>query len=118
MGRLAEDGRINDRYPLTETPSSDYCQRTEWNVRDSDATLIIFTGRLTGGTLYTAQIVGDQVKPCYNIDLNVDEDCTPIRQWLICNDIGILNVAGPRESQSSGIYMKGCSILERLFSII
>jgi hypothetical protein len=33
-GRTAEDGTIPDRYPLTETPSGGYCQRTQWNVRD------------------------------------------------------------------------------------
>nr|NIR98506.1 hypothetical protein [Gammaproteobacteria bacterium]NIV21191.1 hypothetical protein [Gammaproteobacteria bacterium] len=35
-GRRAEDGVIPARYPLHETPSSDYAQRTAWNVRDSD----------------------------------------------------------------------------------
>ena len=48
-GRLAEDGIIPDRFPLKETPddrSKDAphiprSQRTEWNVRDSDATLLI-----------------------------------------------------------------------------
>jgi hypothetical protein len=35
-GRKAENGRIPDRFNLPETPSSDYLQRNEWNVRDSD----------------------------------------------------------------------------------
>jgi hypothetical protein len=39
-GRIAEDGRIKRRYPLVETRSAKYPQRTEWNLRDSDATLI------------------------------------------------------------------------------
>ena len=38
-GRLAEDGPIDPRYPLRETPSGDYRQRTEWNGRDADGTL-------------------------------------------------------------------------------
>ncbi|MGI8605082.1 MAG: YpsA SLOG family protein [Verrucomicrobiales bacterium] len=33
-GRLAEDGPIPDRYQLTETPTANYLQRNEWNVRD------------------------------------------------------------------------------------
>lgn len=33
-GRLAEDGPIGGQYNLTETPSGDFIQRTEWNVRD------------------------------------------------------------------------------------
>lgn len=43
-GRKAEDGPIDLKYPLKETPSSSYIQRTEWNVRDSDAT-VVFSNR-------------------------------------------------------------------------
>ncbi|MDH7516532.1 MAG: putative molybdenum carrier protein, partial [Bacteroidota bacterium] len=32
-GRHAEDGVIPPRYPLSETPSRGYKQRTAWNVR-------------------------------------------------------------------------------------
>ena len=39
LGRKAEDGTIDPRYTLKETPSSGYVQRTEWNVRDSDGTV-------------------------------------------------------------------------------
>ena len=39
-GRKAEDGPIGSRYLLKETPTSTYPQRTEWNVRDSDGTVI------------------------------------------------------------------------------
>ena len=48
QGRMAEDGKIDPAYPLRETPSADYSQRTEWNVRDSDATLIIYESELRG----------------------------------------------------------------------
>src|SRR4051794_33669346 len=46
LGRLAEDGRIPERYPLVETPSDDVAQRTEWNVRDCGAVLVLFRGKL------------------------------------------------------------------------
>ena len=39
-GRKAEDGAIDARYNLTETPSANYLQRTEWNARDFDGTVI------------------------------------------------------------------------------
>jgi hypothetical protein len=35
QGRKAEDGVIDPKYPLKETPSLTYVQRTEWNVRDT-----------------------------------------------------------------------------------
>src|SRR5690606_18077806 len=50
-GRGAEDGAIPTRYPLRETPSPDPAQRTLWNVRDSDATLVLSPRPLAGGTL-------------------------------------------------------------------
>ena len=52
-GRKAEDGVIDQRYALTETPLAGYAQRTEWNVRDSDGTLIFYRTKIKGGTLLT-----------------------------------------------------------------
>jgi predicted Rossmann-fold nucleotide-binding protein len=50
-GRKAEDGSLEGRYLLTETPSSSYPQRTEWNVRDSDGSVIFsIAPTLTGGS--------------------------------------------------------------------
>ena len=47
--RLAEDGPIDARYRLDETPDRDYVQRTEWNVRDSEGTVIFsIAERLVG----------------------------------------------------------------------
>src|SRR5215471_7567840 len=69
-GRAAEDGPIDDRYPLHETPSRDVEQRTEWNVRDSDGTLILNRGpELTGGTLLTQRVAQRDRKPWMVIDL-------------------------------------------------
>jgi Circularly permutated YpsA SLOG family len=47
-GRKAEDGPIDSKYPLRESPSASYLQRTEWNVRDSDASSL--ASELTGGS--------------------------------------------------------------------
>ncbi len=41
LDRWSEGGPIDDRYPLTETESSDPAVRTESNVRDAQGTLII-----------------------------------------------------------------------------
>lgn len=55
-GRRAKVGAIPDRYKLVKTPTRNYRQRTTWNVRDADATLIITLSReLTGGSLFTVQ---------------------------------------------------------------
>src|ERR1700756_2207050 len=57
-GWKAEDGPINCKYPLKETPSASYLQRTEWNVRDSDATVLFsIQPTLTGGSKRTMEFV-------------------------------------------------------------
>src|SRR5207302_8438813 len=68
-GRRAEDGPLDARYPLRETPWSGYPQRTGWNVRDSDGTLILTRGRPDRGTAYTAEVAGRLHKPCLILDL-------------------------------------------------
>ena len=103
-GRLAEDGRIASRYPLTETASEDYAQRTERNVRDSDGTLIINRGaQLVGGTAQTREVAARLNKPCLVIDLTDPLPSTTIFRWLNTRRVRTLNVAGPRESKQPGI---------------
>ena len=68
-GRLAEDGPLQEIYPLKETPSKAYAQRTEWNVRDSDGTLVLHRGSLSGGTALTVELTKENNKPCLVIDL-------------------------------------------------
>jgi hypothetical protein len=109
QGRKAEDGPIDDRYPLVETPSSSYSQRTNWNVRDSDATLILSWGDLTGGTQLTAGECREAGKPHLIIDLASSADVAkPVlaaRDWIKTNvSEGVLNVAGPRASERASVY--------------
>ncbi len=113
-GRLAEDGRIDEKYPLKETPKQDYEQRTEWNVQDSDATLILTnTLFLTGGTALTYKLARQHNKPLFVVDLT-HADIEWARRWLMENRIETLNIAGPRESQQPGIYRASIAFLQRL----
>lgn len=115
-GRRAEDGAIAERYPLLETPSGSYEQRTEWNVRDSDGTLIIYRPPLEGGTLLTRDIAEMMHKPCMTVESTAGNAVSEIRHWLQREDIGVLNVAGPRESQRPGIYEEVYEILTGVFA--
>lgn len=114
LGRLAEDGRLPERYPLHETESADYSERTEWNVRDSDGTLIVARGTLTGGTALTESLARRLRKPCLVVDPDLDPDPTSIRDWIEENDIRRLNVAGPRESSQPGIYSQAAALLRQI----
>ena len=102
-GRRAEDGVLPANYLLQETPSEEYAERTTWNVRDSDGTLILTKGTPTGGTAFTVQIASQIGKPCLIVDLGKGAPPTTVHRWLTRHRIRVLNVAGPRESQSPGI---------------
>lgn len=102
-GRLALDGRIPGHYPMRETPSPHYAQRTEWNVRDSDATLILMFGELSGGTRLTADLAVRYGRPLYIVDLGSPPAVLEAVDWLESNGVGVLNVAGPREEEGRGI---------------
>lgn len=113
-GRRAEDGSIPDVYPLRETPSKEYAQRTAWNVRDSDGTLLITEGEPQGGTALTRKEAEHRKQPLLQVKKGDDQSIARIRAWLEHHDIRVLNVAGPRSSEAEGIYEKARAIMERL----
>ena len=115
-GRRAEDGPLKEVYPLQETPSSDYTQRTRWNVRDSDGTVVLYKSSLSGGSALTVELAKEQAKPCLVIDLCEDSSPEILLDWLKLQQIRTLNVAGTRESGSTGIYEEACQFLKEAFS--
>ncbi len=112
--RRAEDGRISSRYPLIEADSPNYAARTAMNVRDSDGTLILAPGELTGGTALTRDIAQRYGRPLWVVDLDQDRDFEAVERWLTNNRIRTLNVAGPRESQQPGIHDRAVEYLQSL----
>jgi hypothetical protein len=110
-GRLAEDGVIPSRYALRETPSRRYAERTEWNVRDCDATAIFtIAAAVSGGTSLTLACARRLGKPVLHVSrdhmaaLHGEIDAAAAAASLLLaflNDNGVrtLNVAGPRGSQ-------------------
>jgi hypothetical protein len=116
LGRRAEDGIIPTCYPLVETPTADYPQRTEWNVRDADATLVLTYGEPTGGTALTIDITRQLGKPCHVVDLASKARIASVRSWLTNHQVHVINVAGPRESTCPGSYKMARRFLNRLFN--
>jgi hypothetical protein len=112
-GRKAEDGPIHPSYPLDETPDEDYAQRTEWNVRDADGTLVLTRGRASGGTAFTIAVARRLGRPFLVLDLEKDPAPDEVRRWVEAAGIAVLNVAGPRESQRPGIGAQARTFLER-----
>ncbi len=101
-GRRSEDGRIPDRYPLTESTSLEWHVRTRINVQDADATLVLSVNHpLEGGTRLTAEIARAESKALLVLvqPWEVDE----VVAWILEQRPYMLNVAGPRESGAPGI---------------
>lgn len=113
LGRLSEDGSVPSRYELRETDSSDYPFRTEQNVVDSDATLILYEGRLTGGSLLTQRICRRVGKPELSVRIETNS-IQKVRNWLKSLQPETLNVAGPRESSHDGIFHRSMDFLLRV----
>lgn len=119
-GRLAEDGTLSSKYMVRELPGGDYPARTEKNVEDSDGTLIISRGELTGGSLLTREMAEKHSKPCLHINLGriiVFDAAIDIYEWLVAHGIEVLNVAGPRASKDGDIYEVTRNILETVLHI-
>jgi len=111
-GRRAEDGRIHARYALKETPSHQYDQRTRWNVRDSDGTVIISrAAQLSGGSAFTSHCAAHFGKPWLHVHPDGNES---VRDFLARYRIRTLNVAGPRASGDPEIYGYVLTVLDEL----
>jgi predicted Rossmann-fold nucleotide-binding protein len=115
-GRRAEDGIIPPKYPLEETSSPDYPQRTEMNIQDSDGTLILTYGHPVGGTLLTLRLARKHHKPYLLIDLGEGGEALKVQEWLKNSGVQTLNVAGPRESEAPGIHARALNFLQTIFA--
>ncbi len=121
-GRLAEDGRIPLRYDLRETPSRKYAERTEWNVRDSDATVVFtISPPVVGGTALALACARRLGKPVLHLPRDaaatsdaiggavadvggvVEGAAAKLQLFLREHRVRRLNVAGPRASQEPDI---------------
>lgn len=115
-GRLAEDGQVPSKYPMTETGSKDYKVRTKLNVLESDGTLIINIGPMVSGTALTARIAQEQNKPLMIVQLDQGYQTSTVIDWLDENQIQVLNIAGPRKSKIPGIYEKAKTFLMKVLT--
>ena len=107
------------RYPdLRETPDRDPRQRTEWNVRDSDGTLILTrSSAVSPGTSVGIAAAQAHAKPHLIVDIDAPDAAKRIHAWLDANPgIQVLSIGGPRESETPGIYRTALSLLETLLA--
>ena len=113
------------RYPgLRETPLADPAQRTEWNVRDSDAILIIVDHAglpASKGTMGATEWAVQRSKPLLVVDVGQPDADAQVAAWLRerCRRFGAdmaLGVSGPRESEAPGIYASARRLMVSVLS--
>ncbi len=131
QGGWAEDLKVPPgllaRYPLLrETPLADPAQRTEWNVRDSDASLILVGASGTAvsqGTELAQALAARYRKPLKVLDATAPAATARARAWLdglLAAHTGEtpfrLAIGGPRASEATGIYEAARAVMGPLFA--
>lgn len=126
-GRASEAGTIPSDFPLRETPEErspdapdiPRSQRTQWNVRDSDATLILrpeTRGGKDPGTDWARRCAELYQKPVLVCDPADSASRDRIRRWLEASPVRVLNVAGPGERDAPGVGDEAYALLVKVFS--
>jgi hypothetical protein len=131
-GRLCEAGVIPAEFPLEETeqdrspdaPDVPRSQRTEWNVRDSDGTLVLAAGGnrsgcptiADAGTEWAMQCAQRYGRPLLVCDVGDPSAKEKVQEWLGQNPIKVLSVGGPAESTSPGIGDRAYALLRSVFA--
>lgn len=118
-GRLDEFGRIPGHYPVRELTAGSFTERTLQNVKDSDGTVIIYPGKLSGGTEQTVRFCIELQRPHQFIDASknsADDGAKLISNFVQKRKIDVLNVAGPRQSEWPEGYEYAFRVLEILLA--
>jgi hypothetical protein len=129
-GRASESGPISLELPLTATPqerSSDApdvprSQRTEWNVRDADATLVLSPAsgapppsEHDPGTAWAVRCAERYGRPLLATSPEAPSAAREIVRWLAAREVAVLNVAGPSEGTCPGIGARAFALLSSVF---
>ena len=129
-GRACDTGVIPPQVPLRETPQDrspdapdvPRSQRTQWNVRDADATLVLRPARADAaavadvGSELTVRFARQYGRPLLTCDV-ADASAEPqIVRWLRENAVHTLNVAGPSERAAPGVGETAYALLRDVFT--
>ena len=109
-GRKAEDGAIPTEYPLRETPGDDYAQRTEWNVRDASATLVLTRGQPSPGTALTIELARRLERPLLVLDLRDDPDPGAVARFVREREVGSAERGRPARESEPGDRCSGARV--------
>src|SRR5262245_47209500 len=105
-GFRAQDGprpEFAELYGVKEHASARYPPRTALNVKQSDATLRFATDWDSPGEVLTQQMCNRYARPQLEITPGGSIAPADVVEWLVRNNVRVLNVAGNAERTSPGI---------------
>ncbi|MEO8649301.1 MAG: putative molybdenum carrier protein [Acidobacteriota bacterium] len=83
-------------------------------MRNSDATLVLIRDTLAGGTLFSVEIAHSVEKPVLVVNIYEQGAFDKTESWLNENNVAVLNISGPRESEEAGIYAAAKPFIDSL----
>ncbi len=129
-GRKCNSGVIPEVFPLQETPydrspdtpATPRSLRTEWNVRDSAATVIFrptIGTKDDPGTDFTERCAKEKYRrPCLVCDPYSPKAIQKVSRWIAAHDIQTLNVAGPSGDTVGGIGSQVFDLLTKIIEVV
>jgi hypothetical protein len=104
---------------LASSTFAGYLQRTEWNVRDTDGTVVFtFASKVAGGSLRTIDFAKKHGKPWVHISRQGPDHADPavaLQRFIQEHGIEVLNVAGSRESKEPGLHRWAMRVINDAF---
>lgn len=104
-GRLASDGPLDEKYLLKETPSAEYAERAEWNLRDSDAVVVFSLSEVpTPSSKQIMKLARKNKKPCIHFHRGILAVAEKLIAFVAKHQVQRLNIVGSSEDKEPGIY--------------
>jgi len=120
-GFRAQDGprpEFAELYDVKEHASARYPPRTALNVKESDATLRFATNWNSPGEVLTQQMCERYGRPRLEVTPGGALAPAEVAEWLVRNNVRVLNVAGNTESTSPGIAAFVTAFLGEVFQLL
>ncbi len=115
QGRITSDGPLDSKYQLRETPSDEHIERTEWNVRDSDATVVFTLAAQTVGVAKkTITCARKLKKPCLHLHRGILAVSEKLLTFIEKHQARRLNFTGSSETEEPGLAVWVAQSLDKM----
>ena len=118
MTSEGENPSLKYKYGLVESAGSGYKSRTWDNVLVSDGTIRLAFRFDSPGEVCTLDAIKRYKKPFFDVNLYSKPEHLKCSEWIIMNDIKILNIAGNSETGNNKVFLSVENYLTEVFRIL